>query len=207
VKRAYRLALICGAAPLAVGAAIFLLWLVTRWDQLVVAGVATIYGGVACFAVGLGALVRYYILATRAAEPVPRRKLGSDLAVALLLLFANYPLALGIIGGAMAIETRYTVIVRNDTTQPLAPVRIEGGGAKVSIVTLAPQERTERTLWFQAPGELRLETTLGEKKVSAVIEGYVTRGLGGRAEARVRADGSVEVTRIPRRSAAPSAAP
>ncbi|SIO67317.1 hypothetical protein SAMN05444166_8332 [Singulisphaera sp. GP187] len=39
----YKISLICGATPLFVGIAIFLLWLITRWDWLMAAGLLTLY--------------------------------------------------------------------------------------------------------------------------------------------------------------------
>ena len=42
MNRAYWVALICGAIPLVAGVSIFLLWLMTRWDGLMAAGIYTL---------------------------------------------------------------------------------------------------------------------------------------------------------------------
>ena len=59
MNRAYRVALICGAIPFLVGVSIFMLWLIMRWGGLMMAGIYTLYGGVAIFLVGVLALARF----------------------------------------------------------------------------------------------------------------------------------------------------
>ena len=78
MNRVYRVALICGAAPLLIGVSIFILWLITRWDWLMMAGIFTLYGGVAIFVVGVLALARFCWLAFRT-PGFPRRRRGGRL--------------------------------------------------------------------------------------------------------------------------------
>jgi len=49
MERTYRIALICGAAPLLAGVLIFLFWLAFRWEWLAVAGLLTIFSGIFAF--------------------------------------------------------------------------------------------------------------------------------------------------------------
>jgi hypothetical protein len=169
VKSAYRIALICGAVPLLLGSLLFLLWIATTWDGLMTAGIFTIYGGLGLFFIGLVALTRYAWLALRAGE-LPRRKIAGSVATALLLLLANFPVAWGIVGAVVAIDTRYTIRVRNDSDQPLNHVRLFGGGATVAIFSIPAHSSTERSLWFQNEGELRFEAT----RESAQLTGKIT---------------------------------
>ncbi|MFI5403179.1 MAG: hypothetical protein ACHQ1G_09595 [Planctomycetota bacterium] len=101
MKGAYRLALLCGALPLVVGVSVFLLWLVTRADGLMLLGFFVLCGGLAFFAVGVLALGRFCWLAFR--EPqLPARFWAATIACALLLL-SNFPVAGAIIYAVDAI--------------------------------------------------------------------------------------------------------
>jgi hypothetical protein len=100
----YRTAILCGACPLVTGVAIFLLWLVTRWDLLMVIGMLVIPAGFLSFLAGSGALSGYLSEARRASElsrrTARRRALGAG-----LLLLVNFPAAYGIILAVSAILT------------------------------------------------------------------------------------------------------
>ncbi len=52
-------AMLCGAVPLSLGIAIFLLWVITRWEALEVAGFLTIWAGTIFVAAGCIALDGY----------------------------------------------------------------------------------------------------------------------------------------------------
>lgn len=196
MNRAYRIALICGALPLLLGVGIFLLWLATRRDALAIAGIYLIYLGLALFVVGLAALAVYGRKASRSRE-ISRGKLLGNLATALVLLLANFPVAWGIIGGVVAIESRYLVVVHNESSRPLSQVRVSGGGASVAIFSIPPNDSTERSLWFQSDGELKFEAALEGRKLTQTIEGYVTHGGSGRADVFVGEDGEVTVAHPP----------
>jgi len=195
VKRSYRLAVYCGAAPLATGTSLFLLWLATRWDRLFFAGTAVIYGGLALFVVGVGALVRYAWLGLRQPPPhLPRRQIGINVASALSLLLLNFPAAWGIVTVGVALETRYVLTIRNDTARPLTRVRIFGGGASFRLPLLEPHETVAQAVWFSQDGELRFEADSNQQHLSQTVESYVTGGHGGRADVVVQSDAAVAVT-------------
>ena len=74
MKFAYRVALICGGFPLLFGISIFLLWLITRWEVLIFAGISTIFVGLAFFLIGAIALARFCRIAFRSPDR-PRRRI------------------------------------------------------------------------------------------------------------------------------------
>jgi hypothetical protein len=193
VNRAYRITIVCGALPLLLGAGIFLAWLALEREWLMVAGIHTIYLGFGLFVVGLGSLGCYWWRASRAPE-VPRDRMWSNIAGALVLLLANFPAAFGIVGAAVAVATRYRVVVHNRSAQPLNEIRLWGGGASAAIFSIAPQDTAERSLWFKGDGELKFEAKVGAKTLTTPVEGNVTNGGGGRAEVVVHEDGKVVVT-------------
>ncbi len=200
VNRAYRVALICGALPLLVGVSIFLLWLITRWDWLMVAGVCTLYGGVAVFLLGVLALARFCWLASRPPD-LPRQRLWRSTLAGAGLLLSNFPVAGGITATVIAIETRYTVVVHNDSQQPLDDVRVFGGGCDESLGSIQPGGTARRSFWIQHDGSLEFRALSGTTVHATTIDGYVTGNMGGHMIVTINnPDGTISVrgsSRIP----------
>src|SRR5712691_7569882 len=125
VTRSHRLAALFGSVPLSLGTAIFLIWLVARWDWLMFAGAIVLYGGVAMVVAGALGLAHGCWVASRTPGAWRRGLWRSTLGCAGLLL-VNVPVAAGIIAAAIAIMTRYTVVVSNTSQERLDTVRVVG---------------------------------------------------------------------------------
>lgn len=192
MNRAYRYALVAGATPLVTGTAIFLLWLVTRWEGLMHAGVFTVIAGLVAFACGSMALVVYGWLAYRDPMVSRRRFWLSTLGCAALLLF-NFPAALGVTTAFLAIDGECLVIVRNDSDQPLDDVRIVGGDCNQSFGSIPPQGAAECSMSFKRHGELKLHAIRGSTVIESTIDAYITSRLGGHTEITVHSDGSISI--------------
>ena len=193
MNRAYRLALVCGAFPLLIGVSIFVLWLITRWDWLMMAGIFTFYGGVAVFLVGVLALAHYCWLAFRMPN-IPRRRLWlSTLACAGLLLL-NFPVAGGIAAAAIAIETCYTVVVHNASHQPLENVRVFGGGCDAHLGAIPPGSTVRQSFWIKHEGELEFRALGGTTSYEKTIDGYVTNSMGGHTTVTINANGTISLS-------------
>jgi uncharacterized membrane protein YdcZ (DUF606 family) len=194
MNRAYRLSLACGIVPLVAGVGIFLAWVVTRQDWLMTAGMITLVAGFIAFCVGAVALGRFCWLAIRK-EHIPRTKVWSKARWSAGLLVVNFPVAAAIIVGVIAIETRYTVRIINDLSQPLHEVRVYGGGVDRRFGTMEPGTTRRQGFWIQQDGELTLEMKLGPTLVQTNIDGYVTQNLGGDVRVTVNADSSITIKR------------
>jgi hypothetical protein len=192
MSRTYRIATICGATPLLVGVVIFLLWLVTRWDWLMAAGMFTIYGGVAMLLFGAIALVRFCWLALGTPD-FPRRRLWVSAVWCAALLLSNFPVAAAIVVGAVSIETRYVVTVHNSSSRPLTDVRVSGGGCEVDFGTVAPGVTVRRSFWVRCDGTLVFHAASGFTRYNETIDGYVTNGMGGNASVTVGPEGTISV--------------
>lgn len=192
MRRTYRVALICGAFPLFVGVSIFMLWLITRWDWLMVAGIYTIYGGVAIFLVGVIALARFCWLAFRTPD-LPRRRLWLSTLGCAGLLLLNFPVAGGVAAAVIAIETRYTVVVHNLSQQPLTDVRVFGGGCDESLGAIPPGGMVRRSFWIQGQGVLKFHALSGAGAYTRKL-GYVTHNMGGHTTVRINPDGTISVS-------------
>ena len=193
MKRTLRVAVLSGLLPLLVGVSLFVLWVTTRWDWFMVGGVVTIYGGLVSFLIGACALARYCWAASRCADPPRWKWVLSALGCATLLL-SNVPVAGGIISAVVAISTCYSVVVRNASQQAISDVRIYGGGYEASLGTIPPGGLARRSFWIQRDGELELRAVGSSAFHHLVIDGYVTKGLGGRAEIVVESNGSLSLS-------------
>jgi hypothetical protein len=186
VRETYRAVLVCGALPLLLGSAIFLLWVPTRWSWLMPVGVLVLVCGLGLFVVGAIALLHYCRLGLRAPE-LPRRFWRSA-ALGAVLLLSNFPAAGTIVYAASALYSRYTVVVRNESRSPLEEVRVTGGGCEALFESIPPGEEEEQSFWVQRDGSLVLHVAGMPPKT---IMGYVTNSLGGHTTATVHPDGSV----------------
>ena|ERR1700722_10577883 len=100
MKWAYRIAILCGTLPLSTGISIFLLWCATGWEWLEVAGMFTISMGAGLFIVGCIALGIYFWIG-RKSSALPRRELWRSTLIAAVILWLNFPVALGLFLAAM----------------------------------------------------------------------------------------------------------
>jgi len=192
MNRVYRLSLFCGIVPLVAGVGIFLAWVATRQDWLMTAGMVTLVAGFISFCTGAVALGRFCWLAIRK-ERIPRTQVWSKAGRSAGLLVVNFPIAVAIVVGAIAIETRYTVRIINDLSQPLHQVRVYGGGVDRRIGTMDPGATRRRGFWIQQDGELTLEMKLGPTLVQTNIDGYVTPNMGEDLRVTVNPDSTISI--------------
>ncbi|MEX0717892.1 MAG: hypothetical protein WD066_14960 [Planctomycetaceae bacterium] len=176
----YRVALWCGALPLTVGASIFLLWLLAGWTWLMVAGGCLLVAGPLVVLVGFAALGRGWWMERSAPPDTRRHSWRSSALVAALLLF-NFPVAGGIVVAAIAIVSRYTIVVVNQSGKTLDDVVLEGGGRVVRFDPIPADASASRNVWFSHDdNELDFRAMSGTTPVTGTVLEYVTDSLGGR---------------------------
>jgi hypothetical protein len=142
--------------------------------------------------IGVLELARYGWLGFKTPE-FPRRKLWrSTLGVAALLL-ANPPVAAGVAFAAISIDTLYTVVVHNNTPQPLVNARVFGGNCDESLGTIAPGGKARHSFWIECEGELKFSAASGSTAYGGIIDGYVTGNVSGHTIVTVNADGTLAV--------------
>jgi len=178
MHRLYKASLILGGAPLIAGTAIFVLWLVTRADVLMVAGLYVIYAGIGCGILGIGCLVGY-LHSARAAITVRRNAL-----VAGGLLVLNVPVCMAIIFAVIAIETRYVVTLTNESDVTIDHIALQGPEAHHVWTDVPAGTSVSQGLYFSGPGTLTFEGQVAHEQHTGHLSGYVTRGLGGSAHLR-----------------------
>jgi hypothetical protein len=169
MKRAYGIALFCGALPLIVGVSTWLYWLITRWSGCIVIGISTILGGVMLFVVGTIALACYGWLAFRSKALSRRRFWFSTLGCAGLLL-VNFPVAYGVVVSVILIEARYKVTVHNASDQPLDGVWVVGAVPEVWFGTVPPGSIVQRSFLILNDGEIEIQAVSRAIKYSKTID-------------------------------------
>ena len=98
MKTSLKAALVLGAAPLVIGLAIFALWVLTRAEWLMGAGVVTIYGGIAVI-VGAAVCLVTYVWRSWRSRSVARGRLVWQTIGVLALFLANFVAAGGAVFG------------------------------------------------------------------------------------------------------------
>ena len=192
MNRWLRFSVICGAAPLTVGVAIFLTWLLTRWDWLMLAGVLTIYSGLVVVAVGTIGVVLFVWKSVRVGH-TPRKHVAWQALTVSGFLLLNVPVAAAIVASVIYIETQYVVTVINDSSAEVHSFVVSGGGVTIDIGTIAPGSEVRRAFIIKHDGELKGQGMQGGRPIEGIIEGYVTNGLGGNKLVRIQSDGTLGV--------------
>ena len=95
IKSTYKIAFLCGFIPFILGISIFLLWLVSRWEILMFAGILNIYAGICAFIIGALCLGYHFIMSLIHIKPLQQGFWISNIAC-LSLLCSNF-IAAGLI--------------------------------------------------------------------------------------------------------------
>lgn len=195
MKTPLRVAWIAMAAPLLVGTAIFIMWLIFRLnvfigDVLMDAGVVTIFAGLISVTIGLIGLAVYLWHNWRSPE-VSRLRLLWQTTSLIALFLANFVAAGSYIFAAAEIETRYHLSITNGSDEPLRNVRVGVWKFSVDFGDIPAGETRRKSFGIGGEGELILTATQGEQQIEAVVDGYVTPNLGGDVKVTVNSSGEV----------------
>lgn len=152
------------------GSIIFVSYLITGWDSLLVMG----YAYVAL--TGLFNLAVVFLLLQRAQQDKANSK---ALYKRTGLLFVNLPILLVYTWIVLYLLGTMRITLVNHTAFPLNDLQLVGcGGA--ALEELAPQQH--KTLWVDITGDCSIElvySSQGEQKRATVV-GYATSGMGGK---------------------------
>ena len=177
MKLAYGTALACAIGPLVTGMSIYIAWRVTDDDGLVGAGLLNIYVGLACFVLGILALIRFWHEGKHKAG-YPRKRLEMLTAACGLLLFANFPAALVIASKAAVDMASYTVVVHNKSSDAIQEMTVMGGGKHLHFGSISPSETATHRFWIDHDGALELTAQHNDTTYQHELDGYVTHGIG-----------------------------
>ena len=128
-----KLAIVCAGIPLTVGTSIYLLWRLTSWTSLELAGVSTIGIGICLFLIGSLLLLSEFVFSKSS-----RRNWARKLGIGILLL-ANFPAALFFVDSAVEVSnrTRYVIEVVNNTEHDVTSFRVISDKGKKTLGPIA----------------------------------------------------------------------
>ncbi|WP_339747674.1 hypothetical protein [uncultured Rubinisphaera sp.] len=192
MPRLLKSAIVLGASPLLVGTLIYVMWRYTQWEWLEAAGGLTILFGFVAFYMGASALCRHLWFESRALQISSRTLLLQAVVVGSLLL-ANFPLAGYFALSAVAVSMQYTVRVFNKSDQTIDCFIVTGPGVQVELGPIASGQHTRRDLLIQTDGTLEFTARQQELEFKGQLEGYVTGGMGGFKDIRVKEGGVYEI--------------
>ncbi len=190
----YRIAMLCGILPMTVGVSIYILYEITRWDVLVLAGLFTVYGGLACAALGFICIIAYAFKRHAAGE---MWGLGVGKAVGVILL--NIPVCVIVVHLSLLSVTRmdsYTVVLENKGEDVVAHFELETPGGAVGIEGIAPGESESVRLSFEDPGSITYRAEVGNDLLEGVIENHVANSGGGKKSIITFSDGEFSIERM-----------
>ncbi|MBL4883484.1 MAG: hypothetical protein JKY95_02975 [Planctomycetaceae bacterium] len=185
MKWPQKTAVVCGAVPLICGISIFLLWLLTRWEWLMGAGLITLGVGIVLFLIGILSLFVYWTSGDRD----KRNNTMARFCAGLLLI--NFPVAGLIVVAFVSVINCYTVVVHNDSPEVIRNINISGGGCEALIDSIPPNGSARRSFWIQYDGEIVFQASSKSHVYREVVDDYVTNGMGGRTEVTVEPDGTI----------------
>ncbi len=106
----------------------------------------------------------------------------------------HFPFAVGSTATVIAIATRYTVVVHNDSQQPLDSVSVFGGGCDKSLGSIPSGGNIRHSFWIQHDDELNFRALSGTTIYTKTIDDYVTNGMGGHTTVTINPDGTISVS-------------
>jgi len=168
--------------PLVLGVSIFILWLLTKWGILTLAGIFTIEGGLVCVVIGIILLIIYNIV---------RKKSGLSVAlkqnlIVMSIVALNFIVGIFIIYLFLSMVTQYVLVIDNQSTAPIEQIKVYGTGGSspdyFTIPILKSVQRIRRKIYFRHEGSLEFTAKRKNKLTQGVIECYVTINNGGGAK-------------------------
>jgi hypothetical protein len=192
LSRPIKWAIALGAAPLVTGVTVYLLWRITRWPWLELAGLATI--AVGCLAV-LAGVVLLLLHIHRQARVVmePQRALRIRVALAGALLLANFPTAVALAWSAADVMSTYTLRIDNAGPDTINSLVVHAPGVVEEMGPIPPNGRAIAHLRFNADGSVTFLLRQQNRRIEGVIDSYVTGGIGDDVTLGIHPDGAYEV--------------
>jgi len=187
-----KLSVACGAAPLAAGIVIYLLWRITEWHGLYFFGIANILAGVFFFLVGAVSLA-WHLRDDQGVQRTRRHPLWLEGILVGGLLLINFPVAAYLTYSVWDVMTRCTVTVLNEGDRPIDGLVLTGPGVQTKVGRVPGGARRTRHLHVRGDGALAFAGQLQDRPIGGTVDGYVTSGMGGAVTLRVKADGTYEV--------------
>ena len=124
---------------------------------------------------------------------LPRTKLLRNTILSFIIMFMNFPAALGIICCASYLMSEYILMIENHSQTSIDDINITAPGVDIVIEHISPGEQVVRKFHFDGDGILEIHVEISGKKHRETIEGYVTGGMGGKTTVAFYDDGQFKI--------------
>jgi hypothetical protein len=168
----YYTALVCGLAPLVIGVSIFLLWLVTRWDWLAIAGLLTIAGGLLSETIGLGCLITFAIWSWKSPDRPP---IGRRVLIALASFWINFPVLFAIFFAVEYFDSTPHLKISNQGPT-IDRFFLSGACADAAFGPIPTGATVERPLSVRRDGDFAFKGVHGDSPIGGVVEDAIMLG-------------------------------
>lgn len=187
----YKLTLSCGLTPLIAGSVIFIAWLSTREDWLVLAGMYNLMLGLALFTCGLIFLFTYgqKELKDGRAYPIKRS------LISLGILLFNFPAAALALYSADYIVNTSTATVVNNSPFEITDLILSEKNLGYPFPPIASGQEVTEKFHFKYEGAVNYKLSLNGAAKEGVMFGYVTGAMGENATMVISRNGAVEIRR------------
>jgi hypothetical protein len=171
----YCLAVALGLWPAFAGVSTTLLYLLTWWPFLPVLGLLCIAAGVLSVIVG-GILLQFYGRGHLRYGGIPKRRLWVKLAMATMLLLANFPLAVAclLVGDNESSKAQITFV--NDTTSPITAIALITNGTPTIVGDLPPKSQRQFIMRIAWETEFKGTATTAGASTQFMIDPYPEGG-------------------------------
>tara|TARA_R110002072_G_scaffold87129_7_gene196729 strand:+ start:44189 stop:44737 length:549 start_codon:yes stop_codon:yes gene_type:complete len=163
------MALRLATMPMIIGVVMLVVWLQVEWRPLIAMG----YG---CLAIGVLAALFVPFLLLRSWPEAPNVR---NTVLISVLAISNVPVAFFSLLQGVARFTRLHVEIRNDAESQWLDVQLVGGGILGDTTAVPAKSQQVRDVWATQDGRLELHFTEEDVPRRVIVDGYVTRSMGG----------------------------
>ncbi len=154
------------------------------------AGYINITSGLICVLISFLCLTVFGIKNRKANN---KKKIISRIAIALFLIFINFPTALAIISSVTYELSAYNITVSNNSNYLVRNFSILEGEKETIIGNIDSKDMLKKTINFNYEGSVEYKFSLNEKDYSGILISYVTSGMSFSVDLIVTEDEKVLV--------------
>jgi hypothetical protein len=174
----YPAVIFLGAAPLVVGTSITVLFALTRWHGLEMAGFFAILAGLVSVLIACFFLYSYWAEERKAGRQT-RESLFLRVFLAVVLLASNFPAAVACMSVAWDIRTRLNITVVNRGTTPIKSCILVTDRETKELGPIAAGGRAHYSMRNPGGGSLRMTRSTSTGSTTTTLVDYVDEDVHG----------------------------
>jgi len=193
MKIAYKIALLCGLAPLIIAVIILMGWFLTDAEEFLIAGIFNILGGLVLFFIGISCLIVYEYQHRQQYQHSAWKKLLKPF----LVLLSNFPAAAACIYAVLFMQTISQLVIVNQTQEVIPVIHLTSELSKTFGVKhlkgVMPNDVTKKLFRFKHSGSIEYSFELNGRLHEGTLVGYISRQHGKNVVMTISNNGEVSV--------------